>query len=95
LEYTCLFGQDNQWTKEFFMKNTVKILGVIAFIAIIGFAMAGCGGLCRVDCYVSFDSQGAVWSSSESTCDDETCNVNQAYKMSTSERADKSFYCDC
>jgi hypothetical protein len=29
--------------KEFFMKNTIKVLGIIALVAVIGFSMAGCG----------------------------------------------------
>jgi hypothetical protein len=28
--------------KEFCMKNTIKFLGIIAIVAIIGFSMAGC-----------------------------------------------------
>jgi hypothetical protein len=28
--------------KEFFMKNTVKLFGIIALVAVIGFSMAGC-----------------------------------------------------
>ena len=36
--------QDNT-KRSVFMKNTLKILGIIAFIAVIGFPIVGCASL--------------------------------------------------
>jgi hypothetical protein len=35
---------DTKAAKERVMKNTIKFLGIIAFVAVIGFSMATCGG---------------------------------------------------
>jgi len=32
------------------MKNFIKALGIVAFIAVIGFSMASCGSKCKGDC---------------------------------------------
>jgi len=31
--------------KEYFMKNTIKLIGFIALAAVIGISMAACGGI--------------------------------------------------
>jgi hypothetical protein len=69
------------------MKNTLKFLGIIVMVVIIGFSMTACGSKCDAagDCYYTTSNQGA----GGMTCGMSGCAAVKEQK------AGKSGKCDC
>jgi len=58
------------------MKNTIKLFGFIALIAVIGFSMAACNDKGCDKCSVHMDGSGKMIFSTVTFCEKANCIVN-------------------